>query len=190
MRNHWLWLLGAVLLGGCADRMTWDEDVQLHDGSFITVKRAAERGPTGFPYQRRGALRWQSLDYPAADVHWRSDEVESLASFDIVDGIPYLITFKAVNREAFCVGKAAGTPIANFYRLAGGTQSAVRPEQVPMDRMRNNLSGMSHWAYSGDNPTHITWQRVLQLTNQEATGAQPIRELLKLEWLSCPRPNT
>lgn len=80
-----LWLVPAG--AGCAPTdIKWTEEVRLHDGKTIQVKRRTELGTTGFPAGRRGQYRYHELCYAPLGIYWKSRPEYQPEAFDIFDG--------------------------------------------------------------------------------------------------------
>lgn len=82
----------ACLFGasGCSgDEIKWTEEVKLHDGKIIQLKRRAELTESGFPVQQRGFQRFYEFCYAPMGVYWKSHAKYPPEVFDIVDGQAY-----------------------------------------------------------------------------------------------------
>jgi hypothetical protein len=83
-------LTGAVLATGCGgEEIKWTEEVRLHDGKVIQVKRRTELTGGGFPVQKRGFPKYHELCYAPLGVHWKSRPEYLPEVFEIVDGKAY-----------------------------------------------------------------------------------------------------
>jgi hypothetical protein len=163
-------LLPFVLLlqAACTDEMRWKEQVYLHDGSLLEVDRYATRRSSGFPNARRGPILTEEFRYPKLGVEWSAEGAgEQLVSFDVIDGIPYLVTVLLVDRQEYCIGKQPDDYVANYYRWIGTRQEKITRAQTPIAIMRWNVTGTSHWGYDrSEDPTYLSWQDVMRHTLQ------------------------
>ncbi len=88
--------LGIVLAGApmpalCAPtEIDWSEEVKLHDGKIIVVKRHEELGRTGLPLANRGARKYWLFCYAPMNIIWKSKPDYFPEVFDIVDGKAYV----------------------------------------------------------------------------------------------------
>lgn len=83
-------LFGGINVAFCAPtKIKWTEEVQLHDGRVIQLKRVDERGSSGFPVQRRGFPRSYEFCYPPMNIYWKSKPEYRPETFEIVDGKAY-----------------------------------------------------------------------------------------------------
>lgn len=92
MIRHWSVLSLALLASpaGASNEIKWTEEVLLHDGSVVQIKRRTELTNSGFPVQRRGFSKYHELCYPPLGVHWRSKPQYRPQSFDIIDKKAYV----------------------------------------------------------------------------------------------------
>lgn len=74
---------------GAPTKIKWTEEVQLHDGTVIQIKRVEELGTSGFPVQRRGFTKFFEFCYPPMGIYWKSRPEYWPETFDIVDGKAY-----------------------------------------------------------------------------------------------------
>lgn len=83
-------LLGVPLIGGCApSEIKWTEEVKLHDGKIIQLKRRTETTASGFPVQHRGFFTYHEFCYAPMKIYWKSKPDYPPELFDIVDGKAY-----------------------------------------------------------------------------------------------------
>ena len=82
--------LSIPVLGGCAPpEIKWTEEVRLHDGKIIQIKRRMELTESGFPVQRRGRPKFHEFCYAPMGVYWKSRPGYRPELFDIVNGRAY-----------------------------------------------------------------------------------------------------
>jgi hypothetical protein len=89
MRPNLLAAAALLVLGltGCnSNEIKWTEEVKLHDGRVIQVKRRVELTETGFPVQQRGFRKYHELCYAPMGVYWKSKPEYPPYVFDIVNG--------------------------------------------------------------------------------------------------------
>lgn len=182
----------AMLLTACVgnDEMRWEEQVWLNDDTMINVERYSVRKKSGFPNSRRGTILKEEIRYTSLNFYW-SDEGsgEHPLSFEIVNGIVYLATIPSVPREKYCAGKMRGSPYAKFYRSHHGKISIIAAQEAPVQKMRKNLSGVSHWGYdSASDRTYLSWSDVADATLQPRAGPPtPIWNVFnRRKSLRCP----
>lgn len=71
------------------DDIRWTEEVKLHDGKVIQLKRRTELTSSGFPVQKRGFNKYHEFCYAPMSIHWRSHPKYPPELFDIVNGKAY-----------------------------------------------------------------------------------------------------
>ena len=83
--------LGIVpILGGCAPPdLKWTEEVKLHDGKIVQLKRRMELTTSGFPVQKRGRAIYHEFCYAPMGIYWRSKPEYMPELFDVVGGKAY-----------------------------------------------------------------------------------------------------
>jgi hypothetical protein len=162
-------LVHATLAIGCSrfDEMSWKEQAWLDDGSTVLLDRNARRLSSGFPNARRGPIVHQEIRYAPLKVAWATDGSETPMSFDIVDGSAYLVTIPSVPTASFCAGKPKGAYLANFYVWRDGSQRTISQAEAPVDRLRQNISGVSQWGLTREgDKTYLSWSDVAGATGQ------------------------
>lgn len=82
--------LSAGACWGASRDIKWSEDVKLHDGTVIVVKRRIELGGAVSPAARRGHPRYHELCYAEKGIYWRSKPEYEPELFDIVAGKAYV----------------------------------------------------------------------------------------------------
>jgi hypothetical protein len=84
-------VLGLFTLAGCAsNEIKWTEEVRLHDGRVVQVKRRTELTESGFPVQKRGFPKYFELCYAPLKLYWKSKPEYPPQVFDIVEGKAYI----------------------------------------------------------------------------------------------------
>jgi hypothetical protein len=81
------WALPLLAVG---NEIKWTEEVELHDGRVVQVKRRTELTASGFPAQRTGFAKHHELCYAPLGVYWRSKPEYRPETFDIIDGKVYV----------------------------------------------------------------------------------------------------
>lgn len=94
-RKLFIHVVAAFLCGAAAPafsaptKIKWTEEVQLHDGKVIQLKRMEELGSSGFPVKRRGFRKFHEFCYPPMNIHWKSKPEYRPETFEIVAGKAY-----------------------------------------------------------------------------------------------------
>lgn len=84
-------LAAMPMLGACAPtEIDWSEEVKLHDGKIVVVKRHEELGRSGLPLAHRGSQKFWHFCYSPMDIQWKSKPEYFPEVFDIVDGKAYV----------------------------------------------------------------------------------------------------
>ena len=73
----------------------------------------------------------------------------------VMEGDVYFVTIPVEGVAQFCLNKPKGTYQANFYRWKNGRMERLSQQQVPVDRLRQNISGVSQGLYS-ENITYLS----------------------------------
>lgn len=194
--NLWPWVrmsiagITLLFLTACGvDEMRWQEEVWLHDDSRILVDRSSTRRSSGFPNERRGAILTQEFRYAPLGVAWsEKGGWEQLLSFDIVEGVPYLIAIAPIPKEKFCADKEKGEYVAVYYRWIDGKQERISRDQTPISIMRSNVTGVSHWGSDRRRDrSFLSWRDVLDATGQPWTPPPMLltEMFAKKSWLRC-----
>lgn len=152
------WLCGFALLLLTACKMTdvasWTEEVRLHDGRTVLVKRVARAKSIGFP-EPRGADIDNEFSYRPLNAHWRGQAPANLMSFEIFGGIPYLVVY-----DANCKNKQPGQFKASFLRWVNGRWEVINQAQYPATEGLMNLYA-GYWGHSRteDASGLVTWEQ-------------------------------
>ena len=127
-----VWLICALALAsGCTHRSThWQEDVQLSDGSILSVDRVREFQLTGqlgagsgwAPVKDRLSFRDSST---GRTVRWQADR-RHLAFLDRINGRYWLVASSGA-----CYPDQRGQRLLQAYVLDGSDWMRVEPEQAP-----------------------------------------------------------
>lgn len=138
----------AVLCGllpfvaGCAsNEIKWTEEVKLHDGRVVQVKRRTELTESGFPLQQRGFHKYHELCYAPMGIHWKSKSAYNLYVFDIVNGKAYVKV--PVDGCTECTLQGYPEADALYFEWHGGAWKKV--DETPVLRaLRFNLLSATH----------------------------------------------
>ena len=83
-------VLGAMAVSACdGGVIKWTEEVKLHDGKIIQVKRRTELTASGFPVQKRGLSMYHEFCYVPMGIYWRSKPEYRPELFDVVNSKAY-----------------------------------------------------------------------------------------------------
>lgn len=166
-----------VALGGCKryDEAIWTEEVKLHDGRMILLERRATRQPSGFPAAPRGRELDVELRYPEMNVVWRGDGTSRPLSFEIFDGVPYMVL---VTRDpAHCVGKPDDALRAAFLIWNGNEWTESDSRSFPVQQAIANLYER-YWGHGRDNDAKglITWQEKAQRDGFSVSAPRSVQD--------------
>ena len=135
-------LLLLPVTAGCAPTdIKWTEEVKLHDGKVIPVKRRTQLSSSGFPSQTRGHPRYHELCYAPLGVYWKSKAVYRPEAFDIVGGKAYV----RVPLRGCTSCMHHGYPQTNsiYFAWDGKQWNKVDEKQAP-GALRFNLLSKTH----------------------------------------------
>jgi hypothetical protein len=161
----------TALLTACGtDTIEWKEEVLLHDGRMIVVERKAKAESSGFPNANRGRDLEFELHYEPMNVHWKGTEQQS--TFEIVDGVAYLVVSGGDERE-ICKGKPPDHIPQKFLKHQDGQWVEIDQVQFPMDEANFTL----YLRYWGSEPSEdarglITWKRKASRDGYPTTTSQ------------------
>lgn len=166
-----------VALAGCTryDEAVWSEEVKLHDGRMILVERRARRQPSGFPAAPRGRELDVELRYPEMNVVWRSDGTSQPLSFEVLNGVPYLVL---VTRDpAHCAGKPDDALRAVFLVWNGKDWSELDGGSFPTQRALVNLYER-YWGHGPDDDAKglVTWQEKATRDGFSSSAPSSVRD--------------
>lgn len=191
-------LLVLSLTGGCSGvkNFEWTEDVKLHDGRQIVVKRMTEFLPVmdvGDGFQRGHLFDHASIsaDLPAPvsrKVEWAGRGLSPFILDMLPDGRVYLVcsiktaagqdTWKVPDHEFFV-----------SFRLQGERWERVPLSDLPPEIKRANLLTMIHTVFI--HPS--TWDppsKHIDLKRKQDVAAQHAREPRQREIMIYPAPST
>jgi len=137
--------LGIVLaavptLGGCAPTVIdWSEEVKLHDGQIIVIKRHEELARSGLPLAHRGSRKFWEFCYAPMNIHWRSKPDYFPEVFDIVDGKAYVrVTISSCES---CMLHGYPETSALYFVWEGGAWKKIDYKDFPPGLRYNMLNG-------------------------------------------------
>lgn len=153
-------LLGVIVsacsaMPGIANSFSWKEEVQLHNGGTIIVKRKQMFDPQGLREPGQGApLSEETLTFSLRDgqtIRWRSDFGRGYQDnliplvLDVVDGSPYLITYPT-RCHAYNKWRRPNPPYV-YFRYNGTQWQRIPLAEVPTVLEYANLiiGGYQSW---------------------------------------------
>lgn len=141
----------APLTGGCAPTvLDWSEEVKLHDGKIIVVKRHDELGVSGLPLARRGLRKYWQFCYAPMGIHWKSKPDYFPETFDIVEGKAYAkVSISGIQCKLHDYPKTN----ALYFRWDGKAWQKIAYEDYPKG-LRYNMLGSTHYDDDGKRDVH------------------------------------
>jgi hypothetical protein len=152
MKRRNFLMMGTAMTAGCAwgsniDVAEWTEEVKLSDGRMITVWRRARAYSGGFPNSRRGRDIDFEFKYESLGIYWKSNWARRPMSFDIIDGVPYMVVF--ISDRELCHGRPGTDYAARFLVWHHGQWHDIDQSVFPVGRAIVNLS-VSYRGYSAE----------------------------------------
>jgi len=131
------------LHGECAPTvLDWSEEVKLHDGRIIVVKRHDELGASGFPLSHRGPRQYWQFCYAPMGIHWKSKPGYFPGTFDIVDGKAYgKVSISSCEQ---CMLHGYPDTSALYFVWEDGTCEKIGPEIYPKGLRYNMLNNTEY----------------------------------------------
>lgn len=130
------------MIARCAPEvLRWDEEVKLHDGTIIVVKRKEELAGTGMPVQRRGFRKYFQFCYPPMNIVWKSKPEYFPEAFDIVDGKAYAKV--SISTPEQCMFHGYPKSDALYFTWNGKAWQKIDYEDYPKSLRYNMLNGSS-----------------------------------------------
>ena len=122
--------------------LVWDEEVKLHDGRVILIKRREASGGGGFPVSGmnpRGFVQYYEFCYPEMGVYWKSkgDPRYQPEILDIVNGKAY-VKIPIWGPET-CMFHDYPATNAIYFVWEGGGWKKIPYAQFPKEVRRTNL---------------------------------------------------
>ena len=132
-------LTGLPVVGGCAPTLLkWEEEVKLHDGQVIVVKRKEELTGTGMPVQQRGFNKYFQFCYAPMNIVWKSKPDYVPETFDIVDGKAYAKV--SIGSQLLCMQHSYPTTNALYFHWDGKAWQKIDYADYPKG-LRYNMLG-------------------------------------------------
>lgn len=140
-------LASVPMLGGCAPtEIDWSEEVKLHDGKIIVVKRHEELGASGLPLAHRGSRKYWQFCYAPMNIHWKSKPDYFPEVFDIVDGKAYVrVTISSCEQ---CMLHGYPETSALYFVWEGGAWKQIDHKDFPAG-LRYNMLGNTYYDDDG-----------------------------------------
>lgn len=143
-------LFGVFGAAGCSgDEIKWTEEVKLHDGKSIQVKRRTELTVSGFPVQKRGRPIYHELCYPPMGIYWKSKPEYRPENFDIVNGRAYIKV--SLGGCSTCMLHGYPETDALYFVWASGAWKKIEGAEFPA-QLRLNLIQNPIQANAEDDP--------------------------------------
>jgi hypothetical protein len=134
------YLIILPIVGGCAPTvLDWSEEVKLHDGKIIVIKRHEEIGTSGFPVQRRGFRQYYQFCFAPMNIHWKSKPGYFPETFDIVDGKAYAKV--SIGGQESCMLHGYPATNAIYFRWDGKAWQKIDYQEYPKGLRYNMLAG-------------------------------------------------
>lgn len=126
--------------------LDWSEEVELHDGKIIVIKRHDEVGRFGFPLAHRGGRKYWQFCYAPMGIHWKSKPDYFPDVFDIVDGKAYVLV--PIGSHELCMLHGYPETNALYFVWENGAWKKIPYEEFPKG-LRSNLLGNTHYDDDG-----------------------------------------
>lgn len=140
-------LAGVPVLAVCAPtEINWSEEVKLHDGKIIVIKRHEELGRSGLPLAHRGARKFWHFCYPPMAIQWKSKPDYFPEVFDIVDGKGYVRV--SIGSCESCMLHGYPETNALYFAWEGGEWKKIDYKDFPLG-LRVNILGNTHYDDDG-----------------------------------------
>jgi len=133
-------LAGTPILAiGAPTSIDWSEEVKLHDGKIIVIKRHEELGASGLPLAHRGARKFWQFCYTPMGIHWKSKPDYFPEVFDIVNGKAYVRV--TINNCELCMLHGYPETTALYFAWEGGAWKKIDYKDFPSGLRYNMLNG-------------------------------------------------
>jgi hypothetical protein len=140
-------LAAAASMNACARTMTWEEEVLLHDGTKIFVKRTQVRAGAG-EIGQGPPITEQSITFTPAGsrqkVTWRSEFDKDLGrtnfdllALDLVGGTPYVVASPTLCSSYNKWGRP--NPPYILFKYQGGQWKQISIREFPVEIRRPNV---------------------------------------------------
>lgn len=139
-------------LAECAPTVIdWSEEVKLHDGKIIVIKRHEEVGAIGFPLRHRGLRKYWQFCYAPMGIHWKSKPEYFPETFDIVDGKAYAKV--SIGGCELCMLHGYPDTDALYFAWENGAWKKIDHKDYPAGLRYNMLNG-THYDDDGSRDVH------------------------------------
>jgi hypothetical protein len=122
--------------------LDWSEEVKLHDGQIIVIKRHDELGAFGFPLAHRGARKYWQFCYAPMGIHWKSKPAYFPETFDIVDGKAYVKV--SIGGCELCMLHGYPDTDALYFVWEGGVWKKIDYKDFPKGLRYNMLNNTDY----------------------------------------------
>jgi len=140
-------LASVPLLGSCAPTtIDWTEEVKMHDGKIIVIKRHEELGISGLPLARRGARKFWEFCYAPMKVHWRSKPEYFPEAFHVLEGKAYVRV--TITSCGSCQLHGFPDTSALYFVWEGSAWKKIDHKDFPPG-LRYNMLGSTHYDDDG-----------------------------------------
>lgn len=140
-------LAGVPLLAACAPTVIdWNEEVKLHDGKIIVVKRHEELGRSGLPLAYRGSRKFWEFCYAPMGIHWKSKPDYFPEVFDVVDDKAYVRV--TIGSCELCMLHGYPETSALYFVWEGAAWKKIEYKDFPPG-LRVNILGNTHYDDDG-----------------------------------------
>lgn len=140
-------LTSVPMLAVCAPtEINWSEEVKLHDGKIIVIKRHEELGRSGLPLAHRGARKFWHFCYPPMAIQWKSKPDYFPEVFDIVDGKAYVRV--SIGSCESCMLHGYPETNALYFVWEGKAWKKIGDKEFPPG-LRVNILGNTHYDDDG-----------------------------------------
>lgn len=134
-------MLFASALSGCfsSDTARWTEEVRSSNGTMFQLEGHAEIGSNGWPTQHRGNLHYIEYYHRPTKAYWRSPGGFNPVTFDIVNGVPYVVILVANSLECSLMNYPEQGLLIHRWNSANGwerVQSTELPTNLEMNLMQ------------------------------------------------------
>ena len=163
--------LAVPVIAACAPtEIKWTEEVKLHDGKVIQVKRRIELSATGFPTSSRGKPLYHELCYAPMGIYWKSNSAYEPELFDLIDGKAYV----RVPLGGCSSCKLHNFPKSNslYFVWDAGQWNQIAVDAFP-PQLRFNLLNRTH----GDDDGAHDARGLIRLAEKEERDATIYRSL-------------
>ena len=120
--------------------IVWDEEVKLHDGRVIVIKRREATGGGGFPItamNKRGLTKYYEFCYPEMGLYWKSKPSYHPEILGIVNGKAYVKV--PIWGTETCMFHDYPATNAIYYVWEDGGWKKIPYEEFPPEIRRTNL---------------------------------------------------